>query len=286
VTLPLTNQRIISDQPEELPVYVHSRGEGIGAVVTLPPGDSVTTGVILVAGRARDRAHRNGMWVKAAAALAREGVYVMRLDYPGVGNSTGEPQVFSLEKPPAWAVKDAARFLLEHTPVKRILLVGTCYGARLILASAVRIPEVFGVGMIAAPTFVRIPTFWRRLWNRIRDRLRWRREDAAPNPAVAIEQSREGNLAAERRVSPEFARSLRAFLRRGRIWFLYGEDDYMYDELRFALERLRPPADRYELEVVPGAIHVFRTVAIQEMTVDRVVAWCSRMLSSPASARR
>lgn len=262
-------------EPAEVPVYIPGRAEHLGAVVTVPADASSRTAVILMAGRARDRTHRNGMWVKAARALAERGFYVARLDYPGVGNSTGPPQVFGLEDPPAWAIEDTCRFLGEHTPVDRVLLVATCFGGRLALHAAPGIPEVRAVAIVAAPTISRNPTLWSRIRRRVLRALGFR-PSRRMVPSVARQQ-REGNVAQGSRVSRAFARALRRYLRRGRILFLYGEDDFTYDELRFALGRVRVPRDRYEVEVVPGEIHTFSSVPVQDLTVERVVAWCSRI---------
>lgn len=271
-------------EPAEIPLYVPSRGESLGAVLSVPEDPAGGVCVVLATGRARDRAHRNGMWVRAARELAARGIYTLRLDYPGVGNSTGPPRVFPLEDSPAWAVEDACRFLMEHTPVRRILLVGTCYGSRLMLDAAVRVPEVEAVGFVSGPIYTRTPSWKKRTRvtlvrligrqpsGRKRENVIARRK----GPGNEAQQRREGNQAAERRVSPVFARSLRAFLRRGRVYFLYGEEDFTYREFRHALKRLNPPRDRIEVDVVPGIIHTFQTLETQDLTIDRVVAWCAR----------
>jgi pimeloyl-ACP methyl ester carboxylesterase len=272
-------------EPREVPLYIPSRGEVLGAVLTLPEEPSGAVGVVLVAGRARDRAHRNGMWVRTAHQLAEQGLYALRLDYPGVGNSSGPPKVFPLERSPAWAVEDACRFLLEQTPIRRILLVGTCYGSRLLLDAAPLIAEVEAVMFISGPIYTRTPSWKKRLRVAalrvigLQPAARKRRLVADPEdkrPQNLAQQRREGNEAKERRVSPVFARSLRAFLSRGRIHFLYGDEDFTYREFQHALRRLKPSRDRYDLEVVPGIIHTFQSVETQDLTIDRVVSWCAR----------
>ena len=269
----------------EVPVYIRSRGESLGAVLSIPaeaPASSV--GVVLMAGRARDRAHRNGMWVKAAHALATRGIYALRLDYPGVGNSSGVPQVFSLESPPSWAVGDACDFLVRETPVRRILLVGSCFGGRVVLDAANDISEVQAVAVVSAPTHART----RRMRVRIRAKMArlLGREMRVPRQMSAAHQRREGGLPLERRVSPAFARSVKQFLRRGHAYFLYGDRDFVWDELRFALDRLALPRDRYELDVVPGSIHAFQSIDIQRLTVEKAVAWCVRCATAQEPAER
>lgn len=265
----------------EVPLYIPSRDESLGAVLSLPADPSSSVGVVLMAGRARDRAHRNGMLVRAAQALAARGMYALRLDYPGVGNSTGPPRVFPLEETPAWAVEDACRFLLERTPVRRFLLAGTCYGSRLVLDAATRIPQVEAVAMVSGPIYARNPTWKKRVRVSLL-RLVGRTPSGRKRRLNIAQQRREGNLATERRVSPVFARSFREFLRRGWVYFLYGEEDFTYHEFRHAVRRLRPPADRYEVELVPGAIHTFQTVESQELTVSKLAAWAERAAASGA----
>ncbi len=65
------------------------------------------------------------------------------------------------------------------------------------------------------------------------------------------------------------------------VYFLYGADDFSWQELRFALEKLGLPEDRYELDVVPGTVHSFQSTEVQELTIRRLAAWCSRF-STPA----
>jgi len=258
----------------EVPVYIPSRGEHLGAVVTVPEhAPSSPLGVVLMAGRARDRVHRNGMWVQAAAALSTRGMYALRLDYPGVGNSSGPPEVFDLEQPPGWAVRDASDFLLRETPVERILLVGTCFGGRVVLRAASEIPEVQAIAVVAAPTHAR--TRSRRLRLQLKLARLLGRQGPVNNPSRAALQRREGGLPLEARVSPGFARDVRRFLRRGSIHFLYAERDFSWVELRFALERLKLPAAGYVVDVVPGEMHSFRALTVQQLAVERIVEWCS-----------
>jgi hypothetical protein len=81
-------------------------------------------------------------------------------------------------------------------------------------------------------------------------------------------------------VDPAFAAALKRFLPRGRVCFLYGDRDHLWAELRFALDCLRLPADRYDVDLVPGEIDSFRSVAMQAVTHDRLAAWCRRSVES------
>jgi pimeloyl-ACP methyl ester carboxylesterase len=266
-----------TDRIVDVPLWIPAR-EMIGAVVSVPSDRSSDLGVVLMSGRARDRCHKNGMWVRAAHALADRGAYVLRLDYPGVGHSSGDPHIFDLESPPAWPMEAASRFLLDETPVERLVLAGSCFGARIALSAAAGLDRVVSVAMVAPPIFVRGPSRARRLmWTagRVLDPLRGDRE------AEDLTRQRfYENAPTERRVSPTFERAIRPVLARCPVYFLCGTDDIEWGELRFALDHLRLPEDRYELEVVPGVVHAFRSTEVQDLTIDRIAAWCSRFVSA------
>jgi pimeloyl-ACP methyl ester carboxylesterase len=231
---------------------------------------------VLLASRARDRAHRNGLWVKTARTLASDSLYVLRLDYPGVGNSTGSPTLFGQKDMPSWAVDDACRFLLDRTPVRRILLVGTCYGGRVVLDTASRLPEVAAAALVVAPVL-------RPLSSKGRIRLKAARLfGRGARPRADLDGARSAGTASmsDRRIDPVFAGALRRFLARGRVCFLYGEQDHYWQELRFALDRLSLPSDRYEVDLVPGEIDSFRSIAMQSLTHERLAAWCRRTVEA------
>jgi pimeloyl-ACP methyl ester carboxylesterase len=200
----------------EVPVYIQSRGERLAAIVTVPEDPGSTTGVVLLASRARDRAHRNGLWVKAARTLASDSLYVLRLDYPGVGNSTGSPQLFGQKDMPSWAVDDACRFLLDRTPVRRVLLVGTCYGALVVLDTASRLPEIAAAALVVAPVL-------RPLSPKGRMRIKAARLfGRGAGTRADLDDARSVGTASmsSRRIDPSFAGALRRFLARGRVCFL------------------------------------------------------------------
>jgi pimeloyl-ACP methyl ester carboxylesterase len=223
------------------------------------------------------------MWVRAARELAGRGTYVLRLDYPGVGHSSGDPHIFDLESPPAWPMEAASRFLLEETPVERLILAGSCFGARIALSAAAASDRVASVAMVAPPIFVRGPSRARRLLWTASSVLHPLRGDGAGENLTR--QRFYESAPTERRVSPSFERAIRPVLARCPVYFLCGADDIEWDELRFALDQLHLPEDRYEVDVVPGAVHAFRSTEVQDLTIQRLSDWCSRFMSTAAVSR-
>jgi dTDP-4-dehydrorhamnose 3,5-epimerase-like enzyme len=54
-----------------------------------------------------------------------------------------------------------------------------------------------------------------------------------------------------------------------------GSEDFVYDELQFALDKMHPPKDQYELDVVPGVLHTFQTLEDQQLVVE----WVPRLVA-------
>jgi acetyl esterase/lipase len=98
------------------------------------------------------------------------------------------------------------------------------------------------------------------------------------------EQRREGGQPLEWRASPGFLRSMKRTAGKAPVYFLYGETDFLREELAYALSRLKLPRDRYEVDLLPGSIHTFRSLPVQRTTVDRIVRWFERRTEEVRSA--
>jgi pimeloyl-ACP methyl ester carboxylesterase len=177
----------------------------------------------------------------------------------------------------------AARFLLEETPVERVILAGSCFGARIALSAAAGMDRVASVAMVAPPIFVRGPSRARKLMWSASNMLQALHTDGAGEDLTR--QRFYENAPTEQRVSPSFEAAIRPVLERCPVYFLCGTDDIEWAELRFALDRLDLPEDRYEVEVVPGVVHAFRSIEVQDLTIARLSAWCTRSVSAEAVFR-
>src|ERR1041385_8933292 len=122
---------------EEYPVFVPMGSEHLCAVVCVPAAGLEDVGVILLTGGNCTRIHRNRMWVRAARRLAASGFPSVRLDYRGVGDSTGVAR-FDMETPFDADAIAAGEFLRRATGVSRLMTVATCFGGRSAIAAAAR----------------------------------------------------------------------------------------------------------------------------------------------------
>lgn len=114
------------DQPLMIP---GPEGQNMLGIVSLPaPGIPLhRIGVVIVVGGAQYRVGSHRQFVQLARFLAAAGYAVLRFDFPGMGDSSGEPGTFEQSAHHIAAAIDA---LCIHSPkVDRLVLWGLCDGA-------------------------------------------------------------------------------------------------------------------------------------------------------------
>lgn len=260
---------------EEFPVFVPAGAERLSAVLCAPRGRIREPGVVLLSGGNYTRTHRNRMWVRAARELAESGHPSIRLDYHGIGDSTGTLTAFRLDTPLAGDALAAAGFMRRAAGIRAILPVATCFGGRTALAAAAGDRDSVGAVIFPVPVGGSVGMALPRR-TRLKLRMRRMRAGQALLDHRAVQRARA--LVAARRRATEgatgrFAADLRAAVASGTVWFVYGERSTGLEALRRVLRGL-PPEERrsVHLEVVPGIeMAGFRSLREQDIAVDRVV---------------
>lgn len=119
-------------------------------IVSLPaPGAPLfSTGVVIVVGGAQYRVGSHRQFVKLARFLAAAGYPVLRFDFPGMGDSAGDPVLFEDSAPHIGAAIDALHDL--SVKVDKVVLWGLCDGASasLLYMQATRDPRVAGLALL------------------------------------------------------------------------------------------------------------------------------------------
>jgi pimeloyl-ACP methyl ester carboxylesterase len=260
----------------DVAVYLETDEGRLAGIVGLPRDPLGILVVLLAGGSLHGRSHRNRMWLRAARALERDGFSTLRLDLPGVGDSDGRLRRFDLEDPFGLPVSQAVRRVVRDTGATRVLMAGTCLGARVSLASAPLIPEATDVLYVAAPTLTRRPPVFGRAYKRAYIRITgWGRLARRLLPAPRrwdLEDPQNAN----RPISPSFSGPLVEFTQRGRVLFLFGERDKFIHDLRSAMARLGPklPSGRIEIRVIPGMeLHSFKDIPAQDRTIETTLDW-------------
>ena len=132
-------------------VFIPCGDDLLAAVLTRPTGPDTATCIVYFAGRwSVTSTGRSFLFVYLARQLARFGYHSVRLDYLGIGDSTGEERPWELARPFTEEPAATMRWL-EDRGLRDVVLVGSCGGARVILGSARHVDHLRGVVLLAPP---------------------------------------------------------------------------------------------------------------------------------------
>ncbi|MBI4259821.1 MAG: alpha/beta fold hydrolase [Actinobacteria bacterium] len=265
---------------EEFPLYVPMGEDRLCAVLAAPEGEMHDLGVVLLTGGNYTRVHRNRMWVRVARALAERGFPSIRVDYHGVGDSTGRAR-FDMEIPFDSDALAAADFLQRATGVTRLVMLATCFGGRNAVVAAAKHPDAVAATVFPMPVLVPRDRGPLPLRSRVRRWLKGRTLGRKLLRRPSIRRIRTRAHAHRDQpamiVSPKLKEALKAFLPRGTVRFVYGELSDSLVEIRHCLDEVLPRLAEAErrnvrLDVVEGAdLHRFQSLEEQDIVVDRAV---------------
>lgn len=117
------------------PVTIRCGDEELVGILSVPENtEALNTGVVITVGGPQYRVGSHRQFLTLARALADKGFYVLRFDYRGIGDSTGESISFEEAGPDICAAVDT---LLERIPsLDSIVLWGLCDAASINLIYA------------------------------------------------------------------------------------------------------------------------------------------------------
>jgi hypothetical protein len=130
----------------ETPFFVPYGRDHLAAVMCVPE-ETPRSLVLLLQGGSATRGHNNQKWTRLARELAGLGIASVRMDYVGMGDSTGSYE-FEVSQPPveqAEAVLSAAQAAVGFGDYA---VVGNCIGLRTAFTLAGRVPGCLGVAAI------------------------------------------------------------------------------------------------------------------------------------------
>ncbi|MDP8959195.1 MAG: lysophospholipase [Actinomycetota bacterium] len=282
-----------------VPVFFPAGGDMLFGIMTLPQGRSNGYGVIVQPGLLTF--HRNRVYGRLAERLASRGFSVLRFDNHGRGESSGTRESYHLDRPFVGDLEGAVRYLREQG-VQRLILVGHCAQARGALALAPRLTDVVGVVCAAVPVgdtsarlardltagdFIRRALHPRTLRRLLRPSLAqvylrhlWAKGRMLSPAATNASQGHGDGM------NRDVLRQLEALARQGtRVLFVFGkDDDYYLTQFQPAREGKlgRLLEENQELMHVkadiPGILHNFRSVTVQEGFLDVVDEWMGEIL--------
>jgi pimeloyl-ACP methyl ester carboxylesterase len=263
---------------KEYPMFVPFEEERLAAVLTSP---SAPRGLVMLlqGGGGQSRSHRNRSWIRTARGLAERGIASVRMDYPGLGDSTGEPR-FEVESPPVEAATAVTRVALDALGVRTFAAVGNCIGIPTALEMAVQIGSCETVVLIVP--FALHPMM--QQGRTVRRAQATRQVVGRRIPALrrAVRRARRtaiGRSAPASALRPEMAEILRS----GSIQIQHGGSKDSWRQLRTQADRLRSEvgsdaAERLVLEALPTEGSGFRELQIQDAMIASTIDWLDRAM--------
>ena len=134
----------------EYPIFVESEGNHVAGVVTVPRATPRTL-VLLLPGGGSPRSHKFRLWTRTARMLAERGIASVRVDYPGLGQSTGS-FTSDLDHLPMPQMRAVIETVSEALDISTFAVVGNCLGARTGLAMSAELDSCVGVACVLPRT--------------------------------------------------------------------------------------------------------------------------------------
>lgn len=311
----MSDVHAIAEECEETPVFLRSDGATIFAVHTRPPAPNGSGFVHLNILR-----HAvGGSWgpkrftVRLSRRIAAGGYDALRIDYRGVGESTGTVGLMTTTRPFTPDL-DAGLEWLASRRIGSVVLAGTCFGGRTALAAAPEVAGLRGVVLIATSVIDEVregtdgPVALQSFpWDKLRRGLRPRVIRGLLDPRKrrqyrgylgSLRKSTVATMRARSRhddywVSTRFLEPLDRVVDRGvPVLFVYGTADWqLADFERARAGRLGQILDkagpRAEVAVLEGRVHGAVDPRVDDAVIDLVADWVARLSESgeaPGSA--
>ena len=255
----------------EYPVFVPVGDHHIAAIVTIPEGDPRGVVVFTTGGGGAPRSQRFRLWTRTARELAPRGVASVRMEYPGVGDSTGIGKIgLGWSKLPVDDVIAVARFAMSVVGTDQLGLCGNCAGARSSIRAADSLPECRSLALFWLKPLAAVGRgtrkgsrgalkFVRRLPGPVKGRLAkayWKSQSRAGHGGGVAETLRKA----------AHGRDLLLIETKSD---LAGEIPAVMDELQASSNGDRVEFHRFE----STSMQAFQSLSEQEMTVTMVTEW-------------
>ena len=264
-----------------------SSASGPLSVIVTEPASSPRAAAVLLHGGGSGRSGNNRVFVRLARALAELGIVVVRADYPGQGDSAGFGDAGTRRGDAQGdyaAIRDLFAWFRERSGDLDLILIGSCYGARVGSRFAAQDPRLAAVALMAPAlhvfTTAKVEPMKPALKRAIIAVLR-----AAPFRALR----RKRKPAAKRKLSDDagygdavdrrVATSIAACVDRVPVWALAGEHDVAARLLPKLRRQLGKDGDRLQIEIVPDMVfHGYPVAESQQIAIERVLDWARATL--------
>lgn len=290
---------------DESAAFFEAGDRALFGIMTTPPGDAREVVVIVLTAAGTVCSDRNRVGVRLCRRVAELGFHALRFDYRGSGESEGETERFRLDEPFTEDLLGAVAWARE-AGLNRVVLVGSCFGSRTALASAPLVDGLEGLVLMATP--VRDYEMGERIATGLaarggmsqfaRHALRPRAVRGLFDPQkrrtyASITRAAWRSLTGGRgtdgghdgsAASPLFVDALAHVVQRSVPTLLvYGTDEDLWRDFDRARsgrvgEVLAAGSGSVELMRLPGEVHGFKSVGIQDRVIDEVSGWLGRIV--------
>jgi len=249
--------------------FPNAKGRTLRGMLHLPAaaGKDPIPGVAFFHGFTGDRMESHWMFVKCSRALARAGLASLRFDFYGSGESAGEFREMSLTGEIADG-RAAVAFLRgqEGIDPQRVGLLGLSLGG---LVAATLAPSVTAKALV--------------LWSAVAHTARLR--DMVKKSAKRIPGKPGAHEFDTREISPRLVEDVSKFepIRhlarfKGPTLIVHPENDEVISVSHARDFFWAAGADAKELAIIPGADHVYSSIAWEQEVILRTVQWFGRYL--------
>jgi pimeloyl-ACP methyl ester carboxylesterase len=134
--------------PDEAIRWFEAGDEAILSVLTRPVGSAKGVGVIFLnGGHGGSSSGKNRIYTRMAADLAQRGYHSLRLEWHGIGDSTGAVDEYIMDEPFLDEAFGAAD-VLRAEGCDRIAIYGECFGARTAVVAAEKMPDLVALYLV------------------------------------------------------------------------------------------------------------------------------------------
>ncbi len=261
----------------EYPVFVPVGDHHIAAIVTIPDSDPRGVVVFTTGGGGALRSQRFRLWTKAARGLAERGVASVRMEYPGVGDSTGTHRVgLGWMKLPIDDVIAVAEFATSVTGTEHLGLCGNCAGARASIRAVGSLPACRSLALLWLKPLASTD---RATQQRLRSIVRMLRRAPAPikrlmAKAYWARQARAGH-------GEGVADTLRAAAD-GRDLLLIETQSALAGQIPSVMDELRSSSNGNRIELrrfESTSMQAFESLSEQAVALETVIEWFDESFS-------
>ena len=134
--------------PDEAIRWFEAGDDAILSVLTRPVGQAKGVGVIFLnGGHGGSSSGKNRIYTRMAADLAQRGYHSLRLEWHGIGDSTGAVDEYIMDEPFLDEAFGAAQVLRDEG-CERIAIYGECFGARTAVVAAEKMPDLVALYLV------------------------------------------------------------------------------------------------------------------------------------------